>query len=377
MKQKLLLVTTNFINEFGNGGQILAREIVSILNEEFDVYILSLEHVDTNSVITNYNNIPLLKLNTRINSKFKKLFLKIYNLLLFKPKFNNEIIYNQDDYDKIQEFTKTNQLESSILVYNYIYTFLVADKLEKMLNLTKKNKKFYVAQNVEYELIDFKTISSSYNSKILKKYEIDILNNYHTIALTDKDYNKFVTLKGNNDNLILINPIMKVRQNPRNIKLNQILITTNLGWWPNINSIKWFFNSVYPLINQDYSIIITGKDKDGILQSLDNEHNNVIYKGFVTDAELQYLYNTVEFIINPTIEGGGFQVKMLEALANSVPVISTDYSNHLKSIVVSSDSNDGIAELINKKKYNTNTKLDYLNYYNYNKELLFKTLKQS
>jgi glycosyltransferase involved in cell wall biosynthesis len=377
MKKNLILVTTNFIDKFGNGGQILTRALSDILKEEFNLYIITINHENNIPNIDEYNGIPVLSLVCNKQSKLKMNYLKLMNIVQLKPKFFADLELNDLEIKKLVDFCEHNKLQKSILLYNYIYTFKIANQLEKLLKIDKESKKFYIAQNVEYELIKFNSITSKINSSILKKFETNVINQYYIMALTEYDFKKLLELKNNNDkNLSLIQPIIKQNNKIRKPINDRILITTNLNWWPNINSLNWFFENVYPKIDKNFTIIITGKDNNNLLKNLANDNSNIKYEGFVSKERLDELYQTSEFIINPTIAGGGFQVKMLEALANNVPVISTRFSNHLGPMVSSSNDPEELAILINNKDYNKNVEDSYAKYYEINKTLLIKTLNQ-
>jgi glycosyltransferase involved in cell wall biosynthesis len=373
-KKNLILITTNFVEKNGNGGQILTRYLVNILAQHCNLYIITLQHAENTPSLQEYNGIKICSLQTKEQSKLQYKINKTMNLIKIKPKFFDEIVFDNKEIAKISDFINTHELQNSILLYNYIYTFAIANILE---SIVKTKKYFYIAQNVEYELLFFKTITSWINSNILRIYEAKILRKYFTICLTQNDcqkVEKLQKLKDPNKQAITISPIITPMNMKREPISNQILITTNLAWWPNIDSINWFFEKVYPLLDQKYVINITGKDQGNILKDLDQKYANVNYLGFVSIAELDKQYLECEFIINPTIKGGGFQVKMLEALAYGVPVISTDFSNHLKEIVCSSDNPQELAKLVNTKKYNPNTQEAYQQYYNKYHNLLINTL---
>jgi hypothetical protein len=56
-------------------------------------------------------------------------------------------------------------------------------------------------------------------------------------------------------------------------------------------------------------------------------------------------------VINPTISGSGFQIKMLDALARGIPVVSTAFSNPLGQRIPSSDDPRVLADLIHKEAF--------------------------
>jgi hypothetical protein len=54
-------------------------------------------------------------------------------------------------------------------------------------------------------------------------------------------------------------------------------------------------------------------------------------------------------VVNPTTTGSGFQIKLLDALARGVPVVTTNFSNRIGPDIPSSDDPRTLAELINRR----------------------------
>lgn len=55
----------------------------------------------------------------------------------------------------------------------------------------------------------------------------------------------------------------------------------------------------------------------------ENQHQNIVYTGFVTDKELVVLYKNAEMFVLPSFEEG-FGIPILEAFANLCPVVSSN-----------------------------------------------------
>jgi glycosyltransferase involved in cell wall biosynthesis len=69
----------------------------------------------------------------------------------------------------------------------------------------------------------------------------------------------------------------------------------------------------------------------------------------VSPQELDDLFAHTAVAVNPTRLGSGFQIKLLDALARGVPIVSTAFSNTIGPAVAASDDPRTMAELINAR----------------------------
>ena len=86
----------------------------------------------------------------------------------------------------------------------------------------------------------------------------------------------------------------------------------------------WFINEIMPNIlikNKNIKLYVAGSYPP---QELINSANkNIIIKGFVSDAELDDLYNSVKMVVAPLRFGAGIKGKVVEAMSKGVPVYTT------------------------------------------------------
>jgi glycosyltransferase involved in cell wall biosynthesis len=94
-----------------------------------------------------------------------------------------------------------------------------------------------------------------------------------------------------------------------------------MHWPPNADGVAWFTSEVFPLVRKklpDVRFVVVGKQPPKALNYLGN---NVITTGYVENTD-SYWNGTRIFVV-PLHAGGGMRVKILEAWARGVPVIST------------------------------------------------------
>ena len=99
-----------------------------------------------------------------------------------------------------------------------------------------------------------------------------------------------------------------------------ILFIGGMHWPPNAEGVAWFLQHVFPLVRAqipDIQFHIVGKSPPAELGS----QAGVVAPGYVEDAEFYWQRSQV-FIV-PLRAAGGMRVKILDAWARGVPVIST------------------------------------------------------
>jgi glycosyltransferase involved in cell wall biosynthesis len=110
---------------------------------------------------------------------------------------------------------------------------------------------------------------------------------------------------------------------PRRPDAQGILSMATMYWPPNIDSVLWFTREVLPHIRRsapDAPFYIVGARPPAEVQALANQPA-IEVPGYVEDPR-PYLEASALLIV-PLRAGGGMRVKILEALARGIPVVST------------------------------------------------------
>jgi len=93
---------------------------------------------------------------------------------------------------------------------------------------------------------------------------------------------------------------------------------------PNIDAMLWFVNHVFPIITEvlpDAKLTIAGSNPPSAITDLAN--SNIKVTGYISDEALQELYNHSRVIVAPLRYGAGVKGKVIEALINKVPIVTT------------------------------------------------------
>jgi polysaccharide biosynthesis protein PslH len=105
---------------------------------------------------------------------------------------------------------------------------------------------------------------------------------------------------------------------------NRLLSIGTMFWPPNSEGVMWWLREGYEYLRSeciDVIYDIVGARPPRALQRLANRHPGVRLHGYVADA-LPFWKETSALAV-PLLSGGGVRVKILEAMAMGVPVIST------------------------------------------------------
>lgn len=194
------------------------------------------------------------------------------------------------------------------------------------------------AHNVEYKIWQ-QNASTGINplrvlylkilAKQLKRYEVKLLNNYDGIAtITLDDKQKYLELgcKIPIADIPLGLDVDEYKQKKEIYKSpKQELSIFHIGamdWLPNRQGIKWFFDNVWQELSNSHPELkcyVAGRKMPSWLKQL--KMNSVFVIEEVADAQEFMLSHGI--MIVPLLSGGGLRVKIIEAMALGITVVST------------------------------------------------------
>jgi glycosyltransferase involved in cell wall biosynthesis len=110
----------------------------------------------------------------------------------------------------------------------------------------------------------------------------------------------------------------------RDAEPRHILHIGTMYWPPNIDGVLWFAHEVYPLIRQQHPDVrfdIVGARPPQEIVTLGGDRTGINVTGYVADPTL-YLQRAALMVV-PLRAGGGMRVKILNAMAQGIPIVST------------------------------------------------------
>jgi glycosyltransferase involved in cell wall biosynthesis len=148
----------------------------------------------------------------------------------------------------------------------------------------------------------------------------------HVIAVSEQDATTFkdayevasVSHVGTGVDLEYFNPTDAPR-NPR-----ELVFVGSMDWMPNDDGIRWFVEKVFPRVREkfpDATLTVVGRTPSATLQQLAARTRGVEVTGTVADVR-PYLARASISVV-PLRVGGGTRLKIYEAMAMGIPVVST------------------------------------------------------
>ena len=164
--------------------------------------------------------------------------------------------------------------------------------------------------------------------KLLKSYEGRMCREFDAvIAVSDEDKTALEEAMGMSRDIAVIPIAIDGEETPmvnRALEANHIVHLGTMYWPPNIDGIMWFVREIFPTIRgerPDVALDVIGARPPRELRRLHGCSMGVNVTGYVKDVQ-PYLEQAGVFIV-PLRAGGGMRVKILEALARGLPVVTT------------------------------------------------------
>jgi polysaccharide biosynthesis protein PslH len=164
--------------------------------------------------------------------------------------------------------------------------------------------------------------------RLLKKYEGQVCKDFHAVlAVSEEDRKALEEAAGQSLNITVIpiaidtDEITPVDFKPQG---NRIIHIGTMFWPPNIDGIIWFLQDVLPKIREsrpDTVFDIVGANPPQEIISIGEKDPGVNVTGYVDDP-LPYLEGASVMVV-PLRAGGGMRVKILNALGQGLPIVST------------------------------------------------------
>lgn len=94
---------------------------------------------------------------------------------------------------------------------------------------------------------------------------------------------------------------------------------------PNADAVLWFAREIFPKIRQtlDINFYVVGSRVTDEITALGQPGSGIIVKGFVSEDELTRLYASCRIVVVPLRYGAGIKGKVVEALYNGAPIVTT------------------------------------------------------
>jgi glycosyltransferase involved in cell wall biosynthesis len=182
---------------------------------------------------------------------------------------------------------------------------------------------------------------------LLKQYEGRICRQFDAVLAVSREDETALEEAAGQPLDITVVPIAidtgEVAPVSRRPEADHILHIGTMYWPPNIDGILWFIRQVYPHIRAgrpNVTFDVVGARPPQEILSLGGDGTGINVTGYVEDPT-PYLEQTGVMVV-PLRAGGGMRVKILNALAQGLPIVSTSLG--CEGIAVTNDKNILIAD---------------------------------
>lgn len=209
----------------------------------------------------------------------------------------------------------------------------------------KKPKVIFDAHNAVWTIVERMKDNARFflkpvlavEAKRVKQYEGELMQTVdHVLAVTEIDQKLLeealhFSKVSNADRIspVTVIPIAvdtkKLQPINRKAGSKNIVTLGTLHYPPNADGIRWFFNEAFPLVQKhvpDATLTIIGKNPPQDFLELARRNPGTIKVTGYVDSLVPYLEESALMVV-PVRAGGGMRVRILEAFAYAMPVVTT------------------------------------------------------
>ena len=368
-KKKILFIATRNFYPTDSGDKVHSLSVIKKMSVENDVYLLNF--LDSHS----YSNSDIEKLNKFCSKVFSyrltenSIFITALNTL----KGNTWMIAKRSNpfAKKKIKFCLSTEGPFDVIVWDHLRAtanfvsnnsfnvlFEHNNELKIIENMRDLNKNFLLKALLQVQVY------------LMKKYLKYIYKNSEKIVYVAKEdidnqsinkstYLEYLILNFEHDSFI-----------DSRSSTTKLLFVGSLDWYPNTNGIRWFIKNIYHEMDKkypDFELNIVGRNPSQKLEKLIEKYPKInLYKN-VKSVEKFFLESDI--FINPIFDGGGINIKVLEALSYGIPIISSSFGLRAytgSEFIPHGDTSDKFMGHIEKLKsdYHNELMTSELNFYN-------------
>jgi polysaccharide biosynthesis protein PslH len=164
--------------------------------------------------------------------------------------------------------------------------------------------------------------------RLLTHYEGRIGREFNAVvAVSEEDRSALEEVAGKLPGMVVVpisvdsDEVVPVERDPAG---RHILHIGTMFWAPNVDGILWFAREIYPLVRAQLPQVefdVVGARPPEDVQALGDNEPSIHVTGYVQDPS-EY-YRAAGVMVVPLRAGGGMRVKILNALAQGMPIVTT------------------------------------------------------
>lgn len=337
-KKNILIITPFPLYPAKSGGRIAALSSINQLSSEYNYHLLA-ESSKEESLEFDNNKEALLKeyykvfktvtfvdrpaIPCNMPGRLSKLRHYIKHVILGLPLM--DISYYSDEFiNEAKRIVKERHID--ILEVHHLHMAFVKKYF-------KDTKAILVNHNLETKLWPFWIPEGRslgiFLSKVFRKFskyygnEIEMNNSLGFDALAYVSLDEMNLVNAPSDMKFWLPPSFKINKSEKTFNKSpfRLLWIGGFSWPHNVEACEWFFTKIWPKISHlNIRVDIIGENPPKSIKKM-HDKKKVFVHGFVDDIS-EYLEKADTFMV-PLKNGGGIRVKILEAMNNGIPVVST------------------------------------------------------
>lgn len=320
MKKKLLYITSRFPFPLEKGDKLRAFHQIKFLSKEFDIYLVSLSKKDVPVEDQNELQPYLKELKTfKIQGNF--LFNALRYLVSRKP-LQLAYFHSSKAKNYIQDLVEKENIQ--ICFSQLIRTAELSEELviPKVIDYMDAFSEGFKRQSQQYS--GAKSLLYRLEGKRIANYESSIRSNYNNAYIISEQDKDLLNLPLS----ILKNGIDSSFREKLSVKKEfELCFVGNMSYLPNVLAAEFLVQQILPLVQIEYpnaKLLIAGAKPSAKVKSLESKAVKV--SGWMED--IRHAYSSSKIFVAPLFIGTGLQNKLLEAMAQGLPCITTELCNN-------------------------------------------------
>ena len=325
---KLLWVKADFLHPTNRGGQIRTLETLKRLHQRHQVHYVALDQpgqeeglARAGEYCTRAYPVPhFVPEKTSLAFAGQLLEGLVSSLPVAVSRYRSSAMKR-----KIEELTRTEKFDS--IVCDFLFPTPNIPDLNSCVLFQHNVESTIWKRHVEHAGNLPKRMYFQLQAKRMLEYEGQVCRQVkNVIAVSDQDAHTMRTAYGaSRVDAVPTGVDLEFFAPPdRPAKMADLVFLGSMDWMPNIDGIHWFVGHVLPLIRKrlpDCSLAIVGRKPAQSVRELGEKDPRIQVTGTVPDVR-PYLWGGAVSIV-PLRIGGGTRLKIYEAMAAKIPVVST------------------------------------------------------
>jgi len=331
-KKELIWVSTVFPDPPTDGNSLRNFNILSELAKYYTIHFFSYrqgkEPANLNGRLAQIcASIHTIPLNNRTYSFFNKVTSRIRSLAHVKPGF--AVSKDESSLKKAIEACLRDHHIACVISISPWVTFTDLSNRTVPVIMDEQNVEFLRLKELSaIEKNPVRKFSRFLDYRTMRSYELKLIRTVNAVTVvSDADALRFKNLYPDREYPVVPNGVDTEywKFDFKRSGTKKIVFSGGMSYFPNHDAMEFFLKSIYPLVLKSdpaVQLTIAGKNPQPELISLARSfQGSVTCTGFLNDIRPSVYEASV--CIVPIRAGGGTRLKILEAMAAGVPVVST------------------------------------------------------